>query len=151
MQLPPDIHPLPDSVTAYVSELDEISEPRAHPNSLMYSSYIPSLLSRTSSQWRPLEDLHWPPTLLAARLTSRLGRKRTSDGNVKHCEGSHQGSNPCPHRSSPLSDSRVFRSPPPLPLQMVQAIVGPSLLWRSWWIIWRHWTPSRGSRREHIG
>ena len=26
MQLPPDIHPLPESVTAYVSELNEISE-----------------------------------------------------------------------------------------------------------------------------
>ena len=114
VELPPDIHPLPESVNPYVSSQFDFSHVLLRPPFpppkvslsdllLLYvpSSSTPSLSSPTSSQKSPSAELRSQPTRHAAKHTSMRARTRSSAGNARRfAESRLDSSRPVP-RSYP--------------------------------------------------
>ena len=120
VDLPPDIHPLPESINAYVSPFACFTQSPLHRHththiylrafSCCYTTRVlpPPLPSSsthtpsnpTCSTSRPTDARHSQRSPHATRPTSAHGRTRRTAGSARRCVGSHLGSSRAAHRSS---------------------------------------------------
>ena len=114
VDLPPDIHPLPESINAYVSPFACFTQSPLHRHinlraySCCYTTRVlppPSSSTHTPSNptcstSSPTDARRSQRSPHATRPTSAHGRTRRTAGSARRCVGSHLGSSRAAHRSS---------------------------------------------------